>query len=164
MDTKKCSKCERVLPLSDFYQRASGATVHSACKACERAMAKDWYERNRDKAKISYQAWRAKNPEAVKQYRTDNRRKSYQQEVRRKYGVDADWFDQQMQAQRGKCLGCGVAFAWGNKFTTPHVDHCHETQTVRGLLCNRCNSVIGLCGDSPELLAKLGKYLRICRG
>ena len=164
MDTKQCSKCAKVLPHTDFYQRASGASLHSACKSCERAMAKDWYERNRDKAKSSYQEWRAKNPDAVKQYRTENRRKAYQQEVRRKYGVDADWFDKQMHAQGGKCLCCGVAFAWGDKFTTPHVDHCHDSNAVRGLLCNRCNSVLGLCKDSQELLANLAKYLKKCHG
>jgi hypothetical protein len=164
MHAKECTRCKQVLPFSDFYQRAGGTTLHSACKACERAMAKDWYERNREKAKSKYQEWRAKNPEAVKQYRADNRRKHYQQEVRRKYGVDADWFDRQMLKQKGKCNGCGVAFEWGDKFTTPHVDHCHATQVVRGLLCNRCNSVLGLCKDSDELLANLARYLRVCRG
>lgn len=65
---------------------------------------------------------------------------------------------------RGVCRGCGVAFAWGDKFTTPHVDHCHDSKAVRGLLCNRCNSVLGLCQDSPSLLANLAKYLKKCHG
>jgi hypothetical protein len=164
METKTCSRCKQAKPFIEFYHRKPGNTLHSACKVCERAMAKDWYERNREKAKSKYQEWRAKNTEAVRQYRADNRRKAYQQEVRRKYGVDAGWFEKQMLHQGGKCNGCGALFAWGDKLTTPHVDHCHTTQAVRGLLCNRCNSVLGLCEDSPKLLAKLERYLRRCHG
>jgi hypothetical protein len=127
-------------------------------------MAKAWYEKNREKANEKVKEWRQKNADSVKQYRVDNRRKSYQQEVRRKYGVDAGWFERQMLLQQGKCVGCGMEFAWGDKFTTPHVDHCHKTNEVRGILCNRCNSVLGLCEDKPELLSKLARYLKKCHG
>ncbi len=42
METKRCSKCGNELPLSAFYQRTGAKSHHSACKECERAMAKDW--------------------------------------------------------------------------------------------------------------------------
>ena len=164
METKKCSKCEQLLQLSDFYKRAGASSYHSACKVCERGMAKDWYERNREKAKSKYQEWRERNQDAIKSYRAENRRKHYQQEVIRKYGVDAEWFDNRMLEQSGKCDCCGTAFEWGNKQTAPHVDHCHDTQTVRGILCNRCNSVIGLCKDNAGLLSRMARYLRKCHG
>jgi hypothetical protein len=40
-----------------------------------------------------------------------------------------------------------------------YVDHNHKTGEVRGLLCNDCNTALGLLKDSPELLAKAGLYL-----
>lgn len=40
-----------------------------------------------------------------------------------------------------------------------HVDHCHETGLIRGLLCSRCNSGIGLLRDDPELLKTAYNYL-----
>ena len=164
MDTKRCSKCEVIKPLSDFYRRTGANSYHSACKACERAMAKDWYKRNRDKAKSKYQEWRVGNQDAVKRYRAENRRKHYQQELMRKYGVDAGWFESQMEQQGGKCACCKTPFAWGDKHTTPHVDHCHKTQVVRGILCNRCNSGLGLCKDDATLLSRLARYLMKCHG
>lgn len=39
------------------------------------------------------------------------------------------------------------------------VDHDHKTDRVRGLLCTRCNLVLGQCGDDPQLLTELVKYL-----
>jgi hypothetical protein len=164
METKQCSKCGNYLPLSAFYQRTGAKSHHSACKICERAMAKDWYERNKDKASAKVKEWRQHNSDAVKQYRADNRQKHYRQELGRKYGVEPSWFDEQLQIQINACACCNRQFQWGDKQTAPHVDHCHNTKAVRGILCNRCNTVLGLCKDDDELLLGMARYLRKCRG
>jgi hypothetical protein len=31
-------------------------------------------------------------------------------------------------------------------------------------LCNRCNTVLGLCNDNDKLLFTLARYLRKCHG
>lgn len=82
----------------------------------------------------------------------------------RKYGVEPTWFDEQLQRQGNACVCCKRAFQWGDKQTTPHVDHCHDSQAVRGILCNRCNTVLGLCEDDDKLLSTLVRYLRKCHG
>ena len=164
MESKRCSKCGNDLPLSNFYKRTSAKLYHSACKVCERLMAKDWYERNKDKATAKVKEWRQQNIDAVKQYRSNNRQKHYRQELLRKYGVEPTWFDEQLQRQGNACVCCKRKFQWGNKQTTPHVDHCHKSQVVRGILCNRCNTVLGLCKDNDELLFTLARYLGKCHG
>ena len=163
MEIKRCSKCGNDLPLSAFYQRTNAKSHHSACKACERAMAKDWYERNKDKATAKVKEWRQQNSDAVKQYRADNRQKHYRQEIVRKYGVESFWFDEQLQRQSNACVCCKRQFEWIDKQTTPHVDHCHLTGKVRAILCNRCNTVLGLCEDNKELFKNLTGYLE-CHG
>jgi len=40
------------------------------------------------------------------------------------------------------------------------VDHCHETGRIRGLLCHRCNTSLGLMRDNPALLERASVYLR----
>jgi len=40
-----------------------------------------------------------------------------------------------------------------------HVDHCHATGKIRGILCSSCNQALGLAKDDPELLRKMANYL-----
>ena len=39
------------------------------------------------------------------------------------------------------------------------VDHCHETNQIRGLLCSSCNIGLGQFQDSIKLLSKAIDYL-----
>jgi hypothetical protein len=113
----------------------------------------------REKAK----AWRLANPDRVAAYRKKNRRKSYLRESARRYGITPEWFWEQMAAQKNSCATCKRPFDWEDKQTKPHIDHCHASGKVRGLLCNRCNSILGLVSDSTERLASLMEYLK-CHG
>jgi len=39
------------------------------------------------------------------------------------------------------------------------IDHCHKSGEVRGSLCTKCNSGIGMFNDSIELLMSACEYL-----
>jgi hypothetical protein len=41
-----------------------------------------------------------------------------------------------------------------------HVDHCHSTGKVRGLLCQKCNQAIGLLRESESLFFKAAEYIK----
>lgn len=53
----------------------------------------------------------------------------------------------------GPCAICG-------KIADLHLDHDHETEKVRGTICDLCNGGLGMFLDSPELLTKAGEYLK----
>lgn len=161
--SKTCPNCKQELDESNFYKRKDG-TLRSWCKICNRKFAKDYYAKNPGLVGEKAKAWRESNADRVKEYRAANRQKSYRQEVVRKYGVPADWFDLQMRKQKGRCMGCKIDLSGTNKQDTPHVDHCHKSGKVRGILCNRCNSVVGLCEDSTSILQSLTRYLKKCHG
>jgi hypothetical protein len=40
------------------------------------------------------------------------------------------------------------------------IDHCHSTNIVRGVLCNNCNTALGLVGDNVSVLEEMIKYLQ----
>ncbi|TGA93187.1 hypothetical protein E2651_35965 [Streptomyces sp. MZ04] len=60
--------------------------------------------------------------------------------------------DEMVDSQMGICVICLNAPA-------VHVDHCHETGRVRGVLCFNCNSAIGKLGDDPDTLRRAVTYL-----
>jgi hypothetical protein len=79
---------------------------------------------------------------------------------KRKYGITIEQYDQMLLDQNDVCGICegepnGRGATWGRY----SVDHCHETETVRGLLCDNCNHGLGKIGDDPELLRKAAEYL-----
>lgn len=39
------------------------------------------------------------------------------------------------------------------------IDHCHNTNKVRGILCARCNQALGLFRDNPNIIRNAIKYL-----
>ena len=54
---KCCTKCNRHLPLSSFYEASSGGH-QSRCITCHIRAAADWKRRNRDKVNANQNATR----------------------------------------------------------------------------------------------------------
>lgn len=75
--------------------------------------------------------------------------------LKRKYGLTAVQFEDLLIIQGNRCAICR-AEANGR---TWHVDHCHKTGRVRGILCDTCNRAIGNLHDDPALLRRAANYL-----
>jgi hypothetical protein len=60
-------------------------------------------------------------------------------------------------AQHRGCAICNCKTAGG--MGNFHLDHCHQTGRIRGLLCDRCNKMLGMAKDRPEILRAAAKYL-----
>lgn len=163
-ENKICSRCKENKSVELFYKRSGAKGYHSLCKDCEKQSTKEWYENNKESALMKVKDWRKKNVDRIKQYRKENRYKHYLQEINRKYGATEEWFNTAMADQSGKCACCSIKFEFGNKDTTPNVDHCHSTLILRGLLCSRCNSMLGYCKDDVVILENLARYLRKWHG
>lgn len=72
-----------------------------------------------------------------------------------RYKITEDEFRAIAEGQRGMCAVCR---------RIPKrlvVDHDHETDVVRGLLCDGCNSALGNFGDTIEGLERAIEYLRV---
>lgn len=76
----------------------------------------------------------------------------------RQYGTDSETIRRMWEAQGRRCAICRAAL--GEKF---HVDHCHASSKVRGLLCSRCNTGLGLFADTPERLRAAASYIERSR-
>jgi hypothetical protein len=63
-----------------------------------------------------------------------------------KYGLKSGYYDLTVKTQNGCCAICTLPTS---KLV---IDHCHQTNKLRALLCRKCNSMLGMCNDNIETL------------
>lgn len=73
--------------------------------------------------------------------------------LRKKYGITVEDYEQMWYAQDGKCAICGRSPEGGKLY----IDHCHKTNVVRGLLCISCNVRLSIVDDH---LSSVVAYLK----
>ena len=76
----------------------------------------------------------------------------------RQFGVSHDKFLAMLDTQGGLCAICGNGEDSRDNRSLS-VDHDHTTGIVRGLLCNRCNPMLGYARDSVAVLQAAITYL-----
>lgn len=89
---------------------------------------------------------------------THDKRKAYI--LMKQYGITLQQYDELWESQGGKCALCETPDnpgRWGE--TSLHVDHDHDSDEVRGLLCFNCNAGLGQFKDDVNLLQKAINYL-----
>lgn len=85
----------------------------------------------------------------------ERKRSARRCELKKKYGISTETYEQMLASQGGVCAIC---------HTKPDgkdlaVDHCHTSGKVRGLLCSNCNTALGLFGDDLERMIRARDYL-----
>lgn len=79
----------------------------------------------------------------------------------RKYGITIEQYDAMLKSQDGKCAICKFIFPESKKlWNRPCVDHCHETNKVRGILCRKCNVML-YWFESNHTKEIVEEYLRV---
>jgi hypothetical protein len=134
------------------------------CGACYEKHLRDTRPQYREKVDNYYSQWREKNKEKVQQYKHDRhlrqkedptyRQRARSRRLKNKYGITAEEYATMLNAQGGGCKLC---------FRAPgsrplHVDHCHTTGVVRGLLCHQCNWYLGTVDKDPGILNRITAY------
>ena len=162
-DFKVCSKCGVLKPLSDFYESPGMRDGHrNDCKTCNLAAKKARYDRDPSIAIRRVQEWQRNNPERLRawqaEYRNRPERKRAMRDLyyRRTFGITADDVDALIEKQGGVCVICGRT---PDRLSSWHVDHCHATGVVRGILCIDCNQGIGKFHEDPARLRAAAAYL-----
>lgn len=81
------------------------------------------------------------------------------------YGLTLLQYETILKSQEGVCVICGLPETkkYRGKIICLAVDHDHKTGKIRGLLCSRCNTAIGLAKDDPQILRNMAKYLERSR-
>ena len=83
--------------------------------------------------------------------------------LKRNYGIDYNMYLEMLKEQDNKCFLCkeeGFVMDKLKHKLKLVVDHCHESGTVRKLLCHNCNRALGLFKDKPEVIQSAVDYIR----
>lgn len=127
---KKCTVCLEFKAITEFHLIKSLNHKGGIQDKCKECINEYWRERYK------------LNPELNREIK-----------LRKTYDISTAEYEKMYHEQEGKCLICKQLFE------ILHVDHCHKTAVVRGLLCRSCNTGLGLLKDDIELLNNAIEYL-----
>ncbi|MFI2633580.1 endonuclease VII domain-containing protein [Streptomyces collinus] len=172
--SKKCSACQESLPVGAFAanrSRPDGLQVN--CREC----AAEYYRR-RQEGRGKTVREKVEVPEGHKLCRTCGEIKPHSEwhrnatasdglstrckacraaqsrrdHLKRHYGLTEAERDELIVSQGGVCCICLAA-------VPEHVDHCHKTGRVRGVLCFSCNAALGQFKDRPDAIRRAAAYV-----
>jgi phage FluMu protein Com len=140
MGTLTCEDCEKEVPRTGSKQRR--------CPPCGTA--------NRIKVhRANYQATAETQRRQARERYAADRAGALAYSRKRNYGLSSEDIGSLWAAQDGTCRVCLESL----DFNAFHVDHCHKTGRVRGLLHGRCNTALGMFWDDPAVLLRAADYL-----
>ena len=96
--------------------------------------------------------WRRENPDKTRIQDLKN----LDRMRRETYGIGNDGVEELLDRQGGTCAICGTDDSGSREW---HVDHDHVSLKIRGILCSRCNTAIGLMNDDPQRLKGAADYI-----
>lgn len=156
---KQCSKCRQSKGLECFSKSPKNKDgLQYQCKQCAKEYRQQWAKTINPGRDAEY---RANRSEHYKKLRQEYAPRKYYYDIAYRYGISPEKFEELWQSQGGSCGICGLQFAEKptRKLDRANIDHCHETGTVRGLLCLKCNTGLGALGDNQEGVRKALSYL-----
>lgn len=141
-ETKKCKGCGEYKPLESFHhKKGSKDGRQTRCKPCNQASVEEWQKNNQKQFQEGWKRRATESDYSLKRKLT-------------KYRLSLEDYNKLLEDCDNKCTICRrEVVKWLD------IDHCHLTGVVRGLLCNKCNTGLGLFQDDPVLLQNAIKYL-----
>jgi len=133
---KKCPVCGVIKPRSDFVLRKGGKHIGECCKKCVPVL-------------------------RVRRDPTGDKRLKINLKSRFGNLISVERYHELWNHQNGMCLGCGKKEFYIGRYARSRlgVDHDHKNGKVRGLLCGKCNAILGFADDDPARLRSLAGYL-----
>lgn len=158
---RRCSKCGHSKPHTiEFFTKSRGKPGAS-CRDCELIRG-----RKKNQAEYTRKIAEGHGPElaekARKQYHTKKGKLAARIRGLRSFGLTLESYTSMLAEQGNSCAICKSSTPGGRG--SFHVDHCHSTGRVRGLLCHSCNTSLGGFKDDARLLRSALEYLEATNG
>jgi Recombination endonuclease VII len=143
---KICTECKEAKPATEFHKdKNKKFGLQNQCKTCRSSYRRIYYLKNKKRILEGSIRWQRSKSEKYKDGVS-----------KRLYGVSKPYAEM-LKEQGGVCGICGKEPEPGRRFC---VDHSHETNSIRGILCHACNLGLGNFKDNDKLLLAAIKYLK----
>jgi hypothetical protein len=116
----------------------------------QREASRRWRLAHPERSRANSKKWRSAHPDRAK-------RSAHAAQIKHRYGMTVEDKSRMFASQGNLCAICGSEAPRGRGW---HIDHCHSSGRVRGILCGPCNHALGLAGESPRVLEEMAAYLR----
>lgn len=173
---KQCTKCGKTKKYSDFHKWSKSKDGYKyICKSCVREY--DQIEDDPKRAMPRKQKGNLIHCRYCEQYLPKSSfwsKNTYCKTCQplighvgnlKKYGLTRDDYVDLEKSQNGLCKICGEKEKYNKRLSIDHDHTCCSGPTscgkcVRGLLCSRCNKVLGQINDDINILNKMIGYLK----
>lgn len=151
-----CRICKLEKDLNDFHKDSSKVNGHrNICKKCYKLYTSREDVRNR---RLEYhKKYDLIFKEKRKEYRDRTKEKakerSRKHSLKKKYNLTEEQYTEMCIKQNNRCLIC-------SEEANLVVDHSHLTSEIRGLLCTKCNTGLGMFRDNTLFLESAINYLK----
>lgn len=169
MDTLVCRRCGEDKPLDAFATDRRHTLRQGRQSYCRECMAEYNTLRHASMTEEQREALNAKRRASVTPRKTtpESQRNST---LKSRYGITLEEYNRRVEEQGGVCALCGEEYIEAEPGKVPrglHVDHDHSCcpgrrscgECIRGLLCAKCNHLLGNARDSTDVLLKAIEYL-----
>jgi hypothetical protein len=112
-------------------------------------------EERQQARRIARRKWEKLNPDKWELQKQNQR-------LNRRYGIKLDDYQKLFDSQKGLCAIClnpPTGLHSSGRAHVLHVDHCHKTGEIRGLLCTACNQALGMFKEDIKILQKAKEYI-----
>lgn len=142
VNTKVCTCCKIEKDVSSFYLKSSSRKdgtkgYRPYCKDCDLELKRDRYYNKGGKLKQKQRSFKS---------------------LVESYGLTLEQYEQERIKHNYACAICGDSEE-NQPHKRLHIDHCHNTGKYRGLLCNNCNTGLGMFNDDVKAIKKARDYI-----
>lgn len=137
---KECITCRQIKSHSDFHKDIRNTQYGGLCykcKDCANKWTRDWHAKNKNNPHVIY-----------------NRRNNY---FKMTHGISLEERNILLHNQNYTCLICNSIL---DDTPNTHIDHDHNSNKIRGILCTNCNRGLGHFQDSISILENAILYLK----
>lgn len=160
---KRCTLCglerdaEKEFHFNGQYYAGGMRKRRTDCIYCARKRRSEYFKNPEKRTGI--------NKRRRRDYRTDGgarREKNRKNALWQNYKLTIDRYNEMRVEQNYCCAICGIHEEKASKGKL-YVDHCHKSGKVRGLLCARCNSILGFFDEDIGKIQRAIAFLERVR-